>query len=136
VTTALYYTPKGREIQEKGIPPDALVRQPGDNMDRDLVMERELRRSYEKKVKEQANSTPGEKGESENEEKPKSAPAEKKRKASSKPIILGSEDDYQLSVARRILDEMPNRQVSNLMTRARQILNTPGPPQARAETPN
>jgi carboxyl-terminal processing protease len=134
VTTALYYTPKGREIQEKGIPPDALVRQPGDKRNRDVVMERELRRNHEQKAKEQADSTAGEKVDSKTEEKPKSPPAEKK-KVPSKPIILGSENDYQLSVARRILDEMPNRQVSNLMTRAREILNTPGPPQARAETP-
>ena len=101
-------------------------------------MERELRRNHEQKTKERTDSTAGAEDEedSKNEEKPKSPSTEKEQKASSKPIILGSENDYQLSVARRILDEMPNRQVSNLMTRARQILNTPGPPQARVENPN
>jgi carboxyl-terminal processing protease len=113
ITTAIYYTPKGREIHAKGIPPDAVVRQPGDNRKGDVVLEKELLRRHKERNKAGRGAVT----------KPKKPEAAPKPQASPvKPIRLGSEDDYQLSVARRILDESPDRRVAQLMIRARRVL--------------
>ena len=113
ITTALYYTPKGREIHAKGIPPDAVVRQPGDTRKGDVVLEKELLRRHRERNKAGRGAVAKPK-------KPETAP--QPQAAPPKPIRLGSEEDYQLKVARRILDESPDRRVAQLMIRARRVL--------------
>ena len=120
VTTALYYTSKGREIQTKGILPDAIVRQPGDTRSDDFVLEKEF-------LRRQGNKAPAGDGNISKGDSPHPKPK------SVRPIELGSKDDHQLNVARRILDEMPDRRVARLMIRARQILSAIGKEQARIE---
>ncbi|MBI2880117.1 MAG: S41 family peptidase [Candidatus Tectomicrobia bacterium] len=124
VTTALYYTPKGREIQEKGIPPDAVVPQPGEENSRDVVLEKELVRSHQNG---NGAKAPGPQATPERKpDPPKAKPPLRK------PILLGSEEDHQLSIARRVLDEEPVAQVAQLMIRARQILASANKAQAKA----
>ena len=118
LTTALYYTPKGREIQEKGIPPDAVVRQPGDRRKQDVVLEKELLRRH--KNRNQGGSSKKADFKDKPADDPPATP--KKQQPRPKPIRFGSKEDHQLSVARRVLGEAPVRRVAQLMIRARQIL--------------
>lgn len=127
VTTALYYTGKGREIQAKGILPDAIVRQPGDTRSGDQVLERELLRRKGKR--------PLTGGSNKIKKMPSGKETKPGRSGSlpSIPVRLGSKDDHQLNVARRILDTVKDRRVSQLKIRARQILSSNGMEQARIE---
>ena len=127
VTTALYYTTKGREIQAKGILPDLIVRQPGDARSGNLVLERELLR--------QKGKTPPAGKSKRIKKMPSGEETQPDRRgtSSSVPVRLGSKDDYQLDVARRILDSVQDRRVSHLMIRARKILSSNGMKQARIE---
>ncbi|MFQ5913184.1 MAG: S41 family peptidase [Nitrospinota bacterium] len=118
LTTALYYTPKGVEIQEKGIPPDAVVLQPGDEADRDVVPEKELLLRHEKPLKEESPS----KEDSESRPNAGEPTSSKPDRPQRKPIQLGSDEDYQLSVARRVLAGASERGVAQLLIRAREIL--------------
>lgn len=92
LTTALYYTPKGRSIQAAGIEPDLWVEETaeGDLVDRFRLRESDL------------SGHLGSKKPDESKKAPASAPAtERESRASlpTRPLVYGSAEDYQLQQA-------------------------------------
>ena len=92
LTTARYFTPGGRSIQALGVTPDLIVEDPTDVATR--VREADLQRHLEnsKAEKPAAEAAPRPKPAA-----PAVVPGEPKPE--SKPVELGSKDDYQLSQA-------------------------------------
>ncbi len=95
LTTARYYTPKGRSIQAKGITPDLIVEEtPDGDISSFRVREVDLNRHLSNDKSEEAEVR-----------KPKASDvtALKNRK----PIVFGSDDDYQLKQAMNHLKGLP-----------------------------
>ncbi|HEX9397457.1 MAG TPA: S41 family peptidase [Burkholderiales bacterium] len=92
LTTARYYTPSGRSIQAKGITPDVVVEEPGDNS-RTRVREADLERHLKNDREAEAA-------------KPAARP-ETPAGEMAKPIEFGSKDDFQLEQALNFLKGMP-----------------------------
>lgn len=119
LTTAKYYTPKGRSIQNTGIKPDIEVKQPqlASDMKRDTdfphtLRERDLENHLENDtLKNQGNEPKGEV--SVNGPTPKEPKIDETPESSAQPVQLKDEDDYQLQRAEdllkglAILDKMP-----------------------------
>jgi carboxyl-terminal processing protease len=93
LTTARYYTPSGRSIQALGITPDITVEDPSDTLVR--VREADLQRHLEN------GREPDKKEPTVTRTKPPAAPAE------TKPIELGTKDDFQLTQAIAFLKGEP-----------------------------
>jgi carboxyl-terminal processing protease len=91
LTTARYYTPSGRSIQAKGITPDIIVEEPGDQHARlrEADLQRHLLNDKDKAAadKEAADRAAAEKA------KPEGKPSDDLK---IKPVELGSKDDFQL----------------------------------------
>ncbi|MEY4013230.1 MAG: hypothetical protein RLZZ290_94 [Pseudomonadota bacterium] len=100
LTTALYYTPKGRSIQAKGIEPDFWVEETaeGDVIDRFRLREADL-----------SGHLGGQKGGPKAEQKtePGAAAREGRTSPPPKPITFGSAEDYQLQQALAHLQGQP-----------------------------
>ena len=100
LTTARYYTPSGRSIQAKGITPDIVVEDPADVQAR--VREADLQRHL------------GNGQDKEDEKKPAAAPRAAKPApapaATTKPVEMGSKDDFQLAQAIAYLKGEPVKQ--------------------------
>jgi len=94
LTTARYYTPGGRSIQALGITPDYVVEDPSDTLIR--VREADLQRHLENGRQPQDKKEP-----TVTRTKPAPTPAE------TKPVELGSKDDFQLSQAVAFLKGEP-----------------------------
>ena len=95
LTTARYYTPKGRSIQAKGITPDLVVEEtPDGDLSSFRVREVDLNRHLSNDKSEEAKIR-----------KPKATDAE--RLKDRKPIVFGSDDDYQLQQAMNHLKGLP-----------------------------
>ena len=96
LTTARYFTPNGRSIQAKGITPDFLVEEtPNGDINQFRVREADLSRHL---------SNPKDREETPSAPKPMTdAEAAKERK----PIVFGSDDDYQLQQALNHLKGKP-----------------------------
>jgi len=98
LTTARYFTPNGRSIQAKGITPDIVVEEPGEQLAR--VREADLQRHLNNPAGEDAEKAkavpraPAGNG--------AAAPA-----APQKPLELGSKDDFQLAQALAFLKGEP-----------------------------
>jgi len=100
LTTALYYTPKGRSIQAKGIEPDFWVEETaeGDVIDRFRLREADL-----------SGHLGGQKGgpKAEQRTEPGAAAREGRTSPPPKPITFGSAEDYQLQQALAHLQGQP-----------------------------
>lgn len=96
LTTARYFTPKGRSIQATGIRPDLWVEETpeGDISDRFRLREADLNRHLENKAE------TGSAGQ--DQRAAGQAPASDR-----KPIVFGSKEDYQLSQALALLQGQP-----------------------------
>jgi carboxyl-terminal processing protease len=96
LTTARYFTPKGRSIQATGIRPDYWVEETpdGDVSDRFRLREADLNRHLENKA---------EQGSGHQEQRAAGQPPAADRK----PIVFGSKEDYQLSQAIALLQGKP-----------------------------
>jgi len=95
LTPARYYTPKGRSIQAKGITPDLVVEEtPEGDLSSFRVREVDLNRHLSNDKSEEAEIR-----------KPKATDAD--RLKDRKPIVFGSEDDYQLQQAMNHLKGLP-----------------------------
>ena len=94
LTTARYYTPKGRSIQAKGITPDLLVTETpeGDN-NQFRIREVDLNRHLSNDKSEEAKVR-----------KPKAGEQPKRNR---KPTVFGSKEDYQLQQAMNHLKGKP-----------------------------
>ena len=97
LTTARYYTPSGRSIQAKGITPDIVVEEPG-NENRAFLREADLDKHLTNDKDKAADAAlakpaaqPGSKPKSENGDEPP------------KPIEFGSDKDFQLIQAVNML---------------------------------
>ncbi|MEN9830109.1 MAG: hypothetical protein RLZZ80_786 [Pseudomonadota bacterium] len=92
LTTARYFTPKGRSIQATGIRPDYWVEETpdGDVSDRFRLREADLNRHLENKA---------EQGSGQQDQRAAGQPPTADRK----PIVFGSKEDYQLSQALALL---------------------------------
>ncbi|MBS0337070.1 MAG: S41 family peptidase [Proteobacteria bacterium] len=91
LTTARYFTPSGRSIQAKGITPDIIVEEPGDNPQarlREADLQRHLTNGKEAADKEAAEKAAAQKA--------KPAATHPADEAGKKPVELGSKDDFQL----------------------------------------
>jgi len=97
LTTARYYTPSGRSIQALGITPDIMVEDPSDTLVRvrEADLQRHLENGRAQEKKEPGSSPPV------TRTKPPAAPGE------TKPIELGSKEDFQLSQALAFLKGEP-----------------------------
>lgn len=94
LTTARYYTPRGRSIQAKGITPDLVVTEtPEGDSNRFRIREVDLNRHLSNDKSEEAKIR-----------KPKAGDASSR---SRKPIVFGSDDDYQLQQAMNHLKGKP-----------------------------
>ena len=103
LTTAKYYTPKGRSIQAKGITPDIEVEEPGAPSSR--IREADLLKHLEAEEKETLERA---RAATEAEAvKKDEAPVKKGEDAEDKPIELGSPDDFQLQQALNHLKGLP-----------------------------
>lgn len=92
LTTARYYTPKGRSIQAKGIEPDFVVTETPDGDIVERVREADLTRHLS-----------NDKG----EETPSEKKADSNKNADLKPVVFGEKDDYQLQQALNYLKGKP-----------------------------
>lgn len=101
LTTALYFTPSGRSIQDEGITPDVVVEAPKDQQVESSMIwrESELHGAF---------ANPGSlAGKSGQDDKTATAPAPAKPEAYSPPIkeqLIGTADDAQLNAALKLLD--------------------------------
>lgn len=97
LTTARYYTPSGRSIQLKGITPDIVVEEPGDTAARlrEVDLQHHLNNPQDPTL--QAEKPDQETGQNGADEKP----------ALTKPVELGSKDDFQLKQALAFLKGEP-----------------------------
>ena len=103
LTTARYYTPKGRSIQAKGIVPDLLVDETadGDGLNSLRMREADLQKHLSNdRDKESAKASPAN---DEMEEQLRLIALEKNRK----PLEFGSKDDFQLTQALNHLKGLP-----------------------------
>jgi len=106
LTTARYYTPKGRSIQAKGIVPDLLVDEypDGDGLNglrlREADLQKHLTNDKDKETDKGANVV------DELEEAKRLSALEKKRK----PLEFGSKEDFQLAQALNFLKGQPVQQ--------------------------
>jgi carboxyl-terminal processing protease len=102
LTTARYYTPKGRSIQAKGIVPDMLVDEyaDGDDLNRLQLREADLQKHLVNEDK-SANAIAPARDELKEEER--IAAMEKRHK----PVDFGSKDDFQLIQALNHLKGLP-----------------------------
>ncbi len=103
LTTARYYTPSGRSIQLKGITPDIVVEEPGDEQARlrEVNLQHHLANPLDKNA-----AAEGEKAVQEQTAAEKAAAAAAKP---AKPIEFGSKDDFQLAQAIAFLKGEPVR---------------------------
>ncbi|HVB46843.1 MAG TPA: S41 family peptidase [Burkholderiales bacterium] len=103
LTTARYYTPSGRSIQLKGITPDIVVEEPGDEQARlrEVNLQNHLGNPLDKNA-----AAEGEKAVQEQTAAEKAAAAAKSAKPA-KPIEFGSKDDFQLAQAIAFLKGEP-----------------------------
>src|SRR5690554_2864209 len=102
LTTARYYTPKGRSIQARGIEPDFLVEEsPDGNYAQFRVREADLSRHL-------SNDRAGEQSDQGDiVEKMAAEAAAEAANAARKPIEFGSDDDYQLKQAFNHIKGLP-----------------------------
>lgn len=95
LTTARYYTPKGRSIQAKGITPDLIVEEtPDGDISSFRVREVDLNRHLSNDKSEEAAIR-----------KPQAVDSD--RLKDRKPIVYGADDDYQLQQAMNQLKGLP-----------------------------
>ena len=103
LTTARYFTPSGRSIQAKGVTPDIIVEEPGGAAQIARVREADLQRHL-------TDVTAAEKKGTAPPPKPAAAAAPVENgdaKSPSKPLELGSKDDFQLAQAIAFLKGEP-----------------------------
>ena len=107
LTTALYYTPSGRSIQDEGITPDVVVEAPKDQQVESALIWRES-------ALHGAFANPGALGGSNNQAdktqpgNPSETAAPAKREAYSPPIkaqLIGTADDAQLNAALKLIEQ-------------------------------
>jgi len=96
LTTARYYTPSGRSIQAKGITPDVVVEEPGDNPGL-RVREADLERHLKNDREAEAGAKPA----------PRPATPGAPGAEAAKPVEFGSKEDFQLEQALNFLKGMP-----------------------------
>jgi carboxyl-terminal processing protease len=103
LTTARYYTPKGRSIQAKGIVPDMLVDEyaDGDGLNSLRIREADLQKHLTNDTDAKAGTVATKRDELEEEQR--LIAAEKKRK----PLEYGSKEDFQLAQALNQLKGLP-----------------------------
>ncbi|MEB2320347.1 MAG: S41 family peptidase [Pseudomonadota bacterium] len=102
LTTARYYTPKGRSIQARGIEPDFVVEEtPDGDIAQFRVREADLSRHL-------SNDRDGEgNGQGDIVEKMAAEAAAEAARAARKPVEFGSDDDYQLKQALNHIKGLP-----------------------------
>jgi carboxyl-terminal processing protease len=124
LTTAYYYTPSGRSIQNKGITPDVPVDQYADGDPDDVLVTREV--DYTNHL---ANTQdPNEKKEQEEreqrrmdqlrlleEQNDKKTPEQRQKDRDRKPIEFGSADDFMLQQALNKLEGKPVQESKSLL---------------------
>ncbi|HTJ93967.1 MAG TPA: S41 family peptidase, partial [Pararobbsia sp.] len=116
LTTAYYYTPSGRSIQNKGIRPDIAVDQFADGDPDDALVTREVDYSnHLANTQDQNEQAEQEKREQERmdalreleEKNDKLTPAEKEKQRNRAPVEFGSKDDFMLQQALNQLQGKP-----------------------------
>ena len=108
LTTAYYYTPSGRSIQNKGIRPDLPVDQYADGDPDDVLVTREVdytnhlantQDPNEKKEQEQREKDRLQQLQQLEEENDKKTPEQRQKERDRKPVEFGSADDFMLQQA-------------------------------------
>jgi len=139
LTTAYYYTPSGRSIQNKGITPDVPVDQYADGDPDDVLVTREV--DYTNHL---ANTQdPNEKKEQEEreqrrmdqlrvleEQNDKKTPEQRQKDRDRKPIEFGSADDFMMQQALNKLEGKPVQE-----SKSRLAESTTKSPATKAATP-
>ncbi|TAM49732.1 MAG: S41 family peptidase [Paraburkholderia sp.] len=133
LTTAYYYTPSGRSIQNKGIRPDIAVDQYAEGDPDDALVTREVDYSNhlankqdpnEKKEQEQREKDRLQQLQQLEEENDKKTPEQRAKDRERKPIEFGSADDFMLQQALNKLEGKPV-QLSKSVTERKLAENKP-----------
>jgi len=126
LTTAYYYTPSGRSIQNKGIRPDIAVDQYAEGDPDDALVTREVdytnhlantQDPNEKKEQEQREKDRLQQLQQLEEENDKKTPEQRAKDRDRKPIEFGSADDFMLSQALNKLEGKPVQQSKSVTER-------------------
>ena len=126
LTTAYYYTPSGRSIQNKGIRPDIAVDQYAEGDPDDALVTREVDYSNhlantqdpnEKKEQEQREKDRMQQLQQLEEENAKKTPEQRAKDRDRKPIDFGSADDFMLQQALNKLEGKPVQQSKSVTER-------------------
>jgi carboxyl-terminal processing protease len=126
LTTAYYYTPSGRSIQNKGIRPDVAVDQYADGDPDDALVTREVDYSNhlantqdpnEKKEQEQREQERMDQLRLLEEQNDKKTPEQKQKDRDRKPVEFGSNDDFMLQQGLNKLEGKPVQESKSLMER-------------------
>ncbi len=126
LTTAYYYTPSGRSIQNKGIRPDVAVDQYAEGDPDDALVTREVDYSNhlantqdpnEKKEQEQREQDRLQQLQQLEDQNDKKTPEQRAKDRERKPIEFGSADDYMLQQALNKLEGKPVQQSKSVTER-------------------
>ncbi|WP_206954693.1 S41 family peptidase [Trinickia acidisoli] len=126
LTTAYYYTPSGRSIQNKGIRPDFPVDQYANGDPDDALVTREVDYSNhlantqdpnEKKEEEQREKDRMQQLQQLEEENDKMTPEQREKERDRKPVEFGSADDFMLQQALDKLEGKPVQLSKSVMER-------------------
>jgi carboxyl-terminal processing protease len=126
LTTAYYYTPSGRSIQNKGIRPDIAVDQYAEGDPDDALVTREVdytnhlantQDPNEKKEQEQREKDRLQQLQQLEEQNDKKTPEQRAKDRDRKPIEFGSADDFMLSQALNKLEGKPVQQSKSVTER-------------------
>jgi carboxyl-terminal processing protease len=126
LTTAYYYTPSGRSIQNKGIRPDIAVDQYAEGDPDDALVTREVdytnhlantQDPNEKKEQEQREKDRLQQLQQLEEENDKKTPEQRAKDRDRKPIEFGSADDFMLQQALNKLEGKPVQQSKSVTER-------------------
>jgi carboxyl-terminal processing protease len=126
LTTAYYYTPSGRSIQNKGIRPDIAVDQYADGDPDDALVTREVDYSNhlantqdpnEKKEQDQREADRMEQLRVLEEQNDKKTPEQRQKDRDRKPVEFGSADDFMLQQGLNKLEGKPVQESKSLSER-------------------
>ncbi|WP_179401161.1 S41 family peptidase [Burkholderia guangdongensis] len=141
LTTAYYYTPSGRSIQNKGITPDIPVDQFADGDPDDVLVTREVdytnhlantQDPNEKKELEQREQRRMQELQNLEEQNDKKTPEQRQKDRDRKPVEFGTPDDFMMQQALNKLEGKPVQESKSLLAESTSK-NAPAKPAAASK---
>ncbi|MEX3581761.1 MAG: S41 family peptidase [Burkholderia sp.] len=144
LTTAYYYTPSGRSIQNKGIVPDIAVDQFSDGDPDDMLVTREVDYTNHLANTQDPNEKKGLEAREQRrldqlrileEQNDKKTPEQREKDRNRKPVEFGSADDFMLQQALNKLEGKPVQESKSLLAESTSKPLTAGAAAPSASTP-